>query len=201
MLAGSTQRGRHESHGFATPTGRIELASTVLEQLGYDPLPSYEPPPRDPTFPLALMTGATRIDATHQDHRHVASLRRRHPDPIVEIAPETAASLAIETGDWVRVITPRGEIKQRASVVSDLPADRVNAERWWWPEGDVRNAYGVLESNVNAWTANDLDACDPAYGALPYRVARCSIERVRSMEPDARLEPAPSGVTRDDSPR
>src|SRR5437016_3774393 len=78
-LIGSTQRGRHESHGFATTTGRIELASTVLEQLGYDPLPSYEPPPRDSAFPLALMTGATRIDATHQDHRHVALLRPPPP--------------------------------------------------------------------------------------------------------------------------
>ena len=34
--------------GFATPTGRVELYSTILEKLGYNPLPHYEEPPETP---------------------------------------------------------------------------------------------------------------------------------------------------------
>ena len=34
--------------GFATPSGKFELYSNVLEELGYDPLPLYEEPPGEP---------------------------------------------------------------------------------------------------------------------------------------------------------
>lgn len=189
MLAGPAGRARHaqidpetaKPYGFATPSGRIELRSTVLERLGYDPLPAYQPIPElepGPDYPLYLMTGTTRIDATHQDHRHVASLRARHPDPQVELDPETARAHGIAEADWVRIITPRGAIRQRAVLVPGLGADRVSAERWWYPERKLPgpDRFDVLGSNVNSLTANDLDLCDPAYGALPYRVAHCRIE-------------------------
>jgi anaerobic selenocysteine-containing dehydrogenase len=168
------------AYGFGTPTGRIELWSTVLERLGSDPLPSFhEPPPSDPRFPLRLMTGATRIDATHQDHRQVDALRKRHPNPIVELDPATAAEAGVTDGDWVRIVTPAGEVRQRVRVVPGLGADRVSAERWWYPErnGAAPSLFGVLDANVNAYTSSDLDDCDPAYGGLPFRNAHCRIER------------------------
>ena len=51
--------------GFLTPTRKIELYSTRLEQLGYDPLPHYVEPPESPLsnpeltreYPLVLTTG------------------------------------------------------------------------------------------------------------------------------------------------
>jgi len=36
----------NEEKGFATPTGKIELYSTKLEELGYDPLPLLRGTPR-----------------------------------------------------------------------------------------------------------------------------------------------------------
>ena len=56
---------KYEKAGFATPTGKIELYSTVFEKLGYDPLPYYEEPPESPVrtpevyeeYPLILNTG------------------------------------------------------------------------------------------------------------------------------------------------
>ncbi|MGD8974442.1 MAG: hypothetical protein PVJ56_14170 [Desulfobacterales bacterium] len=52
--------------GFATPTGKVELYSTILEKLGYDPLPNYKEPPETPVsqtepakkYPFILITGA-----------------------------------------------------------------------------------------------------------------------------------------------
>jgi thiosulfate reductase/polysulfide reductase chain A len=191
-LPAVAQRGRHaavdprsgEPYGFGTPSGKVELASSILAELGYDPLPDHDPAAdpadADPAvYPLRLMTGGTRIDATHQDHRQVASLRRHHPDPLVELAPETAVRLAIAEGDWVRIETPRGSFRQRARLVEGLPADVVNAERWWYPEreGAEPELFGFWESNVSAYTDDDLDRCDPAYGNWPFRIARCRIAR------------------------
>ncbi len=125
------------------------------------------------------MTGGTRIDATHQDHRQVASLRERHPDPRVEIDPGLAERHGIGEGDWVRIETPRGRLRQRARLVPGLGPNVVNAERWWYPEreGAEPSLFGFWESNVSAYTEDDLDLCDPAYGTWPFRVAYCRIER------------------------
>lgn len=57
---------KFEVDGFKTPSGKIELYSTRLEQMGYAPLPSYEEPPESPVsrpevakdYPLVLTTGA-----------------------------------------------------------------------------------------------------------------------------------------------
>jgi anaerobic selenocysteine-containing dehydrogenase len=174
-------------YGFGTPTQKVELSSTVLAKLGYDPLPDFDDLAATPDaleqFPLRLMTGATRIDATHQDHRHVERLRKRHPDPIVDMDPATAAEIGVVDGDWVRIVTSDGEIHQRVRLVPGLGADRVSAERWWYPERDGTRPtlYGVLESNVNAYTGGELDRCDPVYGGLPYREARCRVERAQSL--------------------
>jgi anaerobic selenocysteine-containing dehydrogenase len=191
-LPGAAQRARHaaldprggEPYGFGTPSGKVELASSVLADLGYDPLPDHDPAATvgagdEAAYPLRLMTGGTRIDATHQDHRQVASLRRHHPDPQVEIAPDTAARHGIADGDWVRLETPRGSFRQRARLVPGLALDAVNAERWWYPEreGAEPGLFGFWESNVSAYTEDDLDLCDPAYGNWPFRVARCRIAR------------------------
>jgi len=193
MLPGTQTRRRFEeidsgtgdACGFGTPTGRIELKSTVLEQLGYDPLPDFHaPPPLDARFPLHLMTGATRIDATHQDHRHIDSLRTRHPDPIVELDPATATEVGVGDGDWVRIVTAGGRVRQRVRVVRGLGADRVSAERWWYPEQDGVQPplFGVLDTNVNAHTSVAFEDCDQAYGGLPYRNVRCRIEPVCDAE-------------------
>jgi anaerobic selenocysteine-containing dehydrogenase len=125
------------------------------------------------------MTGATRIEAHHQDHRQIASLRARHPDPTTEIDPRLAEQLGIREGDWLRITTPAGTLRQRAHFIPGLGLDRISAERWWYPERPLSEPSlgGFWESNVNAYVRDDLDACDPAYGAWPFRVARCNVER------------------------
>jgi hypothetical protein len=79
----------------------------------------------------------------------------------------------------VRLETPRGSFRQRARLVPGLALDAVNAERWWYPEreGAEPGLFGFWESNVSAYTEDDLDLCDPAYGNWPFRVARCRIAR------------------------
>lgn len=189
---GSKPYHRHEGEhpdgngamGFGTPSGKVELRSSILADLGYDPLPDFEEPYPDSLgqqadYPFLLSTGATRIEMTHQDHRQMPTLRQRHPEPIVEIPPEIARALAIETNDWVWIETLKGRIRQRAKIVSGMHPEVVSAERWWYPErpGAAPELYGIWESNVNAYTEDDPDLCDQAYGTWPFRLGRCRLTK------------------------
>ena len=173
-----------EPLGFGTPTGKVELRSTILEELGYDPLPSFEEP-LGPAFgsadeyPFLLSTGATVIDFTHHDHRQIPSLRKHHPDPTAEISPEDAARLGIAVGDWIWIETPVGRVRQRVKIAPGLYPQLVVAERWWYPErpGEEPELYGIWESNINAYTQDDPELCDPAYGNWPFRLGRCRISK------------------------
>jgi len=92
---------KYEKLGFATPTGKVELYSTILEKLGYDPLPNYKESFENPTstpelakaYPLMLITGGRFMPMYHSEKRQVDSLRSKHPHPLVQINPKTAADI------------------------------------------------------------------------------------------------------------
>jgi len=146
--------------GFDTPTGKVELYSTVLEQCGLDGLPYYEEPPESPLstpeiaaeYPLILITGNRTWGFFHSEHRQIAMLRKMNPDPITEIHPETAAELGIRDGDWVVVESRHGRCRQRARLSSGLHPKVVSSQHaWWFPEkpGPEPSLFGVWESNIN----------------------------------------------------
>ena len=66
----------------------------------------------DVRFPLTLTT-AKWPQYCHSQQRHQPSLRRRMPDPLVEVHPETAAARGIKEGDWIEVVTIIGNMRAR----------------------------------------------------------------------------------------
>ncbi len=174
--------------GFGTPTGKVEFASTILEELGYDPLPDYEEPPESPVndpglaqqYPLILITGGTVIECHHQGMRQVTFFREKYPHPELRIHPETAAQLNIADGDWVYIETRRGRIKQRARLTDRIHPRVVQADRWWYPEepGPEPHLHGFWKSNVNVVTADDPEVCDPMYGTWFNRGNLCRVYKV-----------------------
>ncbi len=178
--------GTGKPKGFATPTGKVELYSTILEQLGYDPLPRYEEPPETPVsqpelakkYPFILITGSRFRPMHHSEHRQIRSLRRLYPYPTVEINPDTARRLGIGEGDWVVIETPRGKIKQKAKLTSRINRRVIEAQHgWWFPEeiADDPLLYGVFESNVNVLTTDDDEYCDPPTGAVTFGPLLCKV--------------------------
>ncbi|HHX75197.1 MAG TPA: molybdopterin-dependent oxidoreductase, partial [Firmicutes bacterium] len=178
---------KYEKNGFATPTGKLEIASTVMEKLGYDPLPYYEEPPESPVrtpellaaYPLILNTGGRFMPQFHSEHRQLGiGHRERHPDPLVTIHTETAAKLGIKDGDWVWIETKRGRIKQKARLTDKILPNVVNAEAsWWFPEkeGTLPTLFGSLEANVNMLTIDDPETLDPLTGGWCNRALLCRI--------------------------
>jgi thiosulfate reductase / polysulfide reductase chain A len=176
--------------GFATPSGKFELYSNVLKDLGYDPLPFYEEPPESPVrtpevakdYPLILNTGGRFMPQFHSEHRQLGmGLREQHPDPLVDIHPDTAQKLGIQDGDWVYIETLRGVIKQKAKVTDKIHPGVVNCEHeWWFPEQPAQEPWlhGLWQSNANVLTMDDPDTCDPLTGGWPMRALLCKVYKV-----------------------
>lgn len=169
--AAPPERG-YEEIGFATPSGKVELRSSVLARHGCDPLPGYWEPRESPysapetalDYPLILNAGKRVAVYTHSRHRNLASLRRVEPEPVAEIHPDTAARQGLQDGDMARVSSPRGSIVVKLKVTPKILA------------GVVSLLHGWEEANANLLT--DDQACDPVISCPSLRAGLCRIDAV-----------------------
>jgi len=167
--------------GFPTPTGKLELFSTVLEDLGYDALPYFQEPGESPVstpelaeeYPLVLSTGYRQPFYFLSQYRNIPWLRSFQKDPVVQIHPETAKEIGIEDGDCAWIETPRGRIKQKARLFPGIHPKAVMATaNCFYPE-DPGPLHGLLKSNPNVLTSNDH--CDPMFGSPDLTALLCKV--------------------------
>lgn len=147
---------KYEQTGFATPTGKVELASTVLEELGFDPLPYFrDEPEHDPSYPLSMFTGVREDEYFQTGHRHIEELRRRRPEPELFIHPETAKQWSVEQGEWVEVENETGRLEIRAAIRDDMPPGLLRIPHGWW-KPEMPQGKGQLSG---AWDHADAQLC------------------------------------------
>src|SRR5699024_2908492 len=84
-------------------------------------------------LPLILSTHKNGV-YVHTSHRHVASLRRRAPDPHVDISSELAAARGLVDGDWALLETETGTSRARVRIDEDLHPGTVLADYGWWED-------------------------------------------------------------------
>ena len=60
FLRGTVTYRKHEQKGFSTPTKKVEFSSTILKDLGYDPLPTFKEVPESPISRPDLLTTLNR---------------------------------------------------------------------------------------------------------------------------------------------
>jgi anaerobic selenocysteine-containing dehydrogenase len=162
----------YEKTGFKTPSGKVEIASATLAELGLYPLPVYEEPTESPLsrpdlaekYPLVMTSGARVMAYTHSQFRNIPRLRNLMPDPLVDINPADAAPRGIKTGDTVTVSTPRGSIKMKANVTDSILKGVVSLPHHW-PD----------ETNVN--TLIDDKTLDPISGFIPCKSQLCQVAK------------------------
>lgn len=173
--------------GFATPSGRVELWSSLLEDWGLQPLPHFEEPPFSPIstpklakeYPLILGTGRRSYAFFHSEHRQIPWLREIDPDPVVEINPDTAGKLGIKDGDWVWLENQLGKCKRMARVTPIVPSWMVMAPHsWWLPEKSPEESelFGVWDVNVNQLIPYGYVG-EGGLGA-PYKTMLCKVGKV-----------------------
>jgi len=180
--------------GFQTPSGKIELYSSLREEWGLEPIAHYEEPPFTPVsqpellkkYPLILSTGRRSPVYFHTEHRNIPWLRKIDPDPVVEINPQTARSHGIENGQWVWVENWMGRCKLKAKVTAVVPRWMVMAAHgWWFPEKPPQepSLFGVWESNINQLIPMGAQGKD-GLGA-PVKHLLCRIYKVSEEEDNA----------------
>jgi len=158
---------KYEQGGFATPGGRLELHSERLRGAGVDPLPDYAPPAavKDPRYPLTLTT-AKWPQYCHSQQRNQPSLRRRMPEPRVELHPDTASARGIHEGDWIEVTTVMGGMRARAHLDRHLSPSIVCGQYGWWQYPD-----GAGDAN----RLMDGERFDPVSGSNSLRHQPCQV--------------------------
>jgi thiosulfate reductase / polysulfide reductase chain A len=190
-IIGPREERKYEKTGFGTKTGKCELYSTLLERLGYDPLPKFYEPPESPIstpelarkYPLILINGGRFLPMYNSEHRQIDSLRKQHPEPLIQINPETATRLGISDGDWVWIETLRGRVRQKCQFFDGIDPRVVHAEHgWWFPElpGEEPWLHGVWESNINIVTDDNPDVCNRINGGQPLRGLLCKVYPVKT---------------------
>ena len=167
---------------YGTPSGKVELRSSLMDKWGLDPLPGFAPPPvfegTAEDYPLVLTTGGRHLTGFHQNAQQMPWFRAKHPEPIASLHPETARAADIDDGDWIDIVTPIGSVRHKVRLTDILAPNVVHADRWWYPEraDDSNDPFGFWATNINVCTDDAPGSCDPVMGswllrALPCRVA------------------------------
>ena len=140
--------------GFPREGGRARLVPVDL-------IPPDEQP--DSEFPLVLSTGR------QLEHWHTGAMTRRsdildrlEPEAVVSLAPQDMASLGIEPGDRVRVVTRRGVIELKCRRDDAIPG------------GMIFVPFCYAEAAANVLTNPALDP----YGKIPeFKFCAARLER------------------------
>lgn len=166
--------------GFETPSGKVEIASSVLAEHGYDALPVYTEPSEGPLgspklqrdFPLVLNTGARIHSTFRSQHLNIPGLVKRQPKPQVLIHPEDAKVRGIADGDAVVVSTSRGEVRLYASVTERVVRGSVEANMGG---GGPQQTPEWRDGNVNHIT--DFYNRDPISGFPTLKTLLCEVKK------------------------
>ncbi|BFM18070.1 molybdopterin-dependent oxidoreductase [Maricurvus nonylphenolicus] len=173
---------KYEQTGFATPSGKVELESSILADLGFDPLPYYiEAPQPDADYPLMMFTGVREDEFFQTGQRHIPVLRNRNPEPKIFLHPQDAEALGVEDNEWVYVENPAGKVKGLMAIRENMPAGVVRVPHGWWrPETQqgkehLSSAWEISDAQL---TIDDVAFIDPEQGIPHLRGMPCKVYKV-----------------------
>jgi len=180
--------------GFNTPSGKFEIASSILAENGYHSLPVYTEPAEGPLadpelareYPLVFNSGTRTVHDFRSQHHGVRGLCDRQPVPPVTMNTLDAAELGISDGDRVWVETLRGRAPFFAQVTDDMVRGSLDAAMGG---GGPLGPAAWRDCNVNGLT--DPKRYDPISGFPVYKTLLC---RVRKADGEA------GGLLDDSSP-
>ena len=109
---------RKDGLKFKTPSGKIELKSSLLEDAGFESFPEYEPVPSPSEDQFRLVVGRLALH-THVSTQNNPYLNELCPENVLWINDKRAQELGIKDGDTVEVSSRVGSGKITVKV-SDL---------------------------------------------------------------------------------
>ena len=166
--------------GFNTPSGRLELVSSLLQKYGYDGLPVYVEPTEGPLgspelytrYRLVLNTGARLQSAFRSQHLNIPGLLKLQPKPQVLINPVDAGARGISDGNKVWVESPRGRVGVWARVTDDVLTGQVELN-----VGGGSPIHAEEWRGANANYVTDFDNRDPISGFPVFKALLCEVTK------------------------
>jgi len=167
--------------GFDTPSGKFEIASNVLLDYGYEPLPKYTEPVEGPIaspqvkkdFPLIFNSGARPHTDFRSQHHGIKGLLKDNPEPSLEMNSIDAKARKISDGDMVELRTLRGSTRFRARVTDRIVSGAIDANMGG---GGPIGPLAWQNCNVNELT--DLKNHDEISGFPVYKALLCEVVKV-----------------------
>ena len=182
VISSATRYRKYLEKGFNTPSGKVEIYSSLCEQWGYEPLPTYHEPEETPVsapellseYPM-ILTSTHETNYAHSQDRYIESIRQRKPEPLVVIHPATANKLGITEEDMVFIENKRGRIKQKATLNESIDPRVISAGYgWWFPERELTQLFGWDEANINILT-DDTPPYSPEMGSPKMKGFLCKV--------------------------
>ncbi|GAH89610.1 unnamed protein product, partial [marine sediment metagenome] len=164
--------GKYEKQGFKTPSGKVELYSTILEKFGYEPLPVYREPAESPIskpelakeYPLICNNGMKPLVHTHSQFHDLPWIKEIFPEPFAALNPATAQQYSIKDGERVIIESPRASVRLKAKITKAVPPNTV-----FIPHGGKEPLYNDL---------TDDKMVDPIGGGFSTRAFLCRLRKV-----------------------
>jgi anaerobic selenocysteine-containing dehydrogenase len=135
--------------GFPTPSGKCELYSERMDELGLDPLPGFVPPHEFPEnvpehaarYPLTLISSPAH-HFLNSSFVNIPALRHAAREPELLMHPDDAEPRGITAGLRVTVHNDRGRFSAVVRVEPTIRPGTVWAPSVWWTKfaSDGRNA-------------------------------------------------------------
>lgn len=161
--------------GFKTPSGKVELSSEKVKNVGLNLLPVYLEPPGPVEYPdLARqypLIGTTHRPGNyvHTRFRNIPSFNRLEPDALLRLHPEDAIARGIASGDKVEIASPEGAVMVKSLVTDEVGPGVVIMDFGWGNPGDGG-------ANVNVLTSDSPR--DPFCGATANRCFICQVKKL-----------------------
>lgn len=113
-----------------TPSGKIELYSSLMEKDGHPPLPTYTPLVEEEKFPFLFVPGPNHnfLNSTFSNNEKHTKLERTAK---VYLNRKDAEALNIEDGELVRLWNERGECELTAAVGDNVLPGVVVSQGLW----------------------------------------------------------------------
>jgi anaerobic selenocysteine-containing dehydrogenase len=173
----------NEDRFFKTPSGKMEIYSKRMEDLGIAPLPYFNEVMKakgvsaeSDLYPL-IFTNRKETGFMLSGYRTDHNMRRRYPEAIVEIHPATAARAGLAEGDMAAIETQKGRIVQKVKLNEQLdPRVVMPAFGWWYPE-NREDLFGWKKSNINVLIGGAPE--ELSTGAVQLRGIPCRINTVK----------------------
>jgi thiosulfate reductase / polysulfide reductase chain A len=146
-VAESAHVGEGSEPTWNTPSGKIELYSDTLAQVGFPGIPTWVEPPQPASDQFYLLTGKV-AQSTQTATQNNQLLHKYSDEPRLWMNAQAAAKLGLMTDNWVQVTSEVGKIHMRLLATEAIRPDCVYMTPGFGHlSKGLKTAYGIGASD------------------------------------------------------